>query len=139
VNELGTYSRAVLQLGNETGRALVDADARGLLGSEMDVELHGAVVASGTVTNAVIVDGKMCVTIETNGRSCAACGYIYTDLELDRAHVPPLGPVGQLTEVMPTFFSRDDYSTLPDWAPVCTEPVECRRRLADDTVPEVGA
>lgn len=124
------YSRSTYTWRNETGRPLTDDDARGMLGMQMSVSMCETVLAAGTVTGARVLDDgeRMEMTVETGGRSCAACREVYPVEFADRE----LGAIEDFQARMPTIYNSPIYDNLPRWARVCREAATCMFRRHED-------
>lgn len=124
------YQRSSLYFQNQTGRPLNDTDAQQMIDSELAVTVHDVVLHKGIVTNAVVVDHgrRLQLTIESGGRSCWACGAVFTLDHADRF----TAALSSLREQMPGLIAREGiYDHLPDWVRVCREPATCQRRRFD--------
>ncbi len=127
------YSRTALLLRNELDRSLTDADAGGVLGASISVGLHGAVFASGVVTSARVTgEGQgLHLIVESGGRSCLACGFVFTPQEAVRDLVMLEGLAADQPGLY--FFNVTVYEALPRRAMVCRDVATCiERRMARD-------
>ena len=122
------YSRAALFLRNELDRPLTDADAGGVLGASISVGLHGAVFASGVVTSARVTwEGQgLHLIVESGGRSCLACGFVFTPQEATRDLV--MLECVQADQPGLYFFNIAAYEGLPRRAMVCRDVTTCVER-----------
>ena len=118
----------VMYMGNELPRPLVDGDAEAMMGAELTVSHMGIVLAEGTVTSANVVNNgqRMKVVIEAGGRRCAACSYVYTEVQA----LVGLRPLRRLQALM-TLPDTDIYRGIPLWVKVCADPLTCRGRVAE--------
>ena len=98
------------------------------MGAELTVSHMGIVLSEGTVTSANVVNNgqRMRVVIEAGGRRCAACSYVYTEVQA----LVGLRPLRRLQALM-TLPDTDIYRGIPLWVKVCADPLTCRGRVAE--------
>lgn len=122
------YHRASLLMRNELDRLLDDADAAAMLGTSITVGLHGVIYASGVVTSARVTAGgqSLHLIVESGGRSCLACGFIFTPQEAARDLVMLEGLHADNPGIYDFYLTA--YQRLPRRAMVCHDTSTCSGR-----------
>lgn len=122
------YSMTIMFMGNELPRPLVDGDAEAMMGFELTVNHMGVAIAEGTVTSASVANNgqRMKLVIESGGRRCAACSYVYSEVQA----LVGLRPLRRLQALM-ALPDAHIYRGIPLWVKVCADPLTCRGRVAE--------
>lgn len=122
------YHRSYLPIAQLSGPVTEDLADR-MLGHEIEVDLHGVVVAAGTITDVCISGtGRLMAVVESGGRMCTLCRHIYdeqTELTQLRRAMPRDTP--------PTEADLAAEQHIQPWSPVCHDWKACRQRVIDNT------